>query len=253
LQSLAFSPDGGRIVTGGQDNMLKLWDADTLSPIAGARFEGQAPDPGDGRLDVAFNASGDRILSIHTSADSDGRAVRVWDTGLQPVGIPIRSKEGKYGIDSVAFSPDGASMAWGLVNGDIQRWDTLSGKRIGAALKGHERQSNVQSLVFSPDGEYLVSAGYDGTLRLWTGRAIGGPFRGPTGEGGVRSVAFSSDGARIVSGDVDGTVRLWPGPSAWAGLLCAKLTRNMSRTQWRAWVSPEIDYLDACANLPEAK
>jgi hypothetical protein len=40
------------------------------------------------------------------------------------------------------------------------------------------------------------------------------------------------------------------GPSPWPRLLCAKLTRNMSREEWRSWVSPEIDYVCQCPGLP---
>jgi hypothetical protein len=47
-------------------------------------------------------------------------------------------------------------------------------------------------------------------------------------------------------------VRVWltyPDP---ASALCAKLTANMSHQQWRDWVSPDIDYIEACPGLPIA-
>ncbi|WP_278249291.1 WD40 repeat domain-containing protein [Azotobacter chroococcum] len=69
-------------------------------------------------------------------------------------------------------------------------------------------------------------------------------------EGGVTSVSFNPDGTRIVSGSYDKTLRLWPAPKTWPDLLCAKLIRNMSRQEWRDWVSPEIDYECQCPGLP---
>ena len=66
----------------------------------------------------------------------------------------------------------------------------------------------------------------------------------------MTSVAFSPDGRRIVSGSHDKTLRLWPAPDAWPDELCAKLTRNMSRKQWREWVSPDLDYVKQCPGLP---
>jgi WD40 repeat protein len=69
---------------------------------------------------------------------------------------------------------------------------------------------DVRSVEFDCNGQRIVSAGEDGTVRLWdvhSGQQIGEPMRGH--EGYVRSAAFSSDGQLIVSAGQDGTIRLW--------------------------------------------
>jgi hypothetical protein len=118
-------------------------------------------------------------------------------------------------------------------------------------IKIIETTSGVAGLAFSPDGHRIVSGGDDMTVRVWdadTGQPIGDPLTGHTVW--VTSVAFSPDGQRIVSGSADSTLRLWPNYPDPVSAMCAKLTTNMSHQQWRDWVSPSIDYIEACPGLP---
>ncbi len=96
VRSVAFSPDGRRIVSGSYDRTLRLWDAATGQPI-------EAPLTGhtDVVRSVAFSPDGRRIVS-----GSNDRTVRLWDAATgRPIGQPLIGHEGH--VTSVAFSPDG--------------------------------------------------------------------------------------------------------------------------------------------------
>ncbi|KAK3292420.1 uncharacterized protein B0H64DRAFT_365317 [Chaetomium fimeti] len=126
-----------------------------------------------------------------------------WDPCLQ-----ILQVNNNTSIVSIAFSPDGKTLASGSNDSTIQLWDGVTG-RERQTLQGHTHR--VQSIAFSPDGKTLASGSDDRTIRLWdavTGRerqTLKGHTRG------VQSIAFSPDGKTLASGSDDRTIRLWDG------------------------------------------
>jgi energy-coupling factor transporter ATP-binding protein EcfA2 len=193
VNSVAFSPDGQMIVSGSDDNTVRLWDIQG-NPI-GQPFQ----EHEDSVNLVAFSPDGQMIVSV-----SDDNTVRLWDIQGNPIGQPLHGH--KSAVWSVAFSPDGQKVVSGGKDDTVRLWD-IQGNPIGQPFQGHE--DSVNSVAFSPDGQKVVSGSYYNTIRLWDiqGNPIGQPFQGHGH--GVNSVAYSPDGQMVVSGGNDETVRLW--------------------------------------------
>ncbi|MEV0062845.1 TIR domain-containing protein [Nocardia sp. NPDC050718] len=114
---------------------------------------------------------------------------------------------GSVEVADVAYSPDGKTIA--VAGGtEIQLLDSATWKRIGALMTGHTAE--VTRIAFSPDGNVLVSAGADGTVRLWDAgsqQQVGAEMHGHAGR--VTGVDFSPDGQFVVSAGADKSVLLW--------------------------------------------
>lgn len=152
---------------------------------------------------------------------------------------------------AAAWSPDGRQIVSGSADGNLRRWDPASGNPIGEAMYGHRLW--VSSVAFSADGRHIASGSWDHKLRLWqadSGVPIGPALEGHASQ--IQKLNFRPGGQHLQSVDRNGALHLWAAPPRWPDMLCAKLTRNMSTSQWRRWVSPDIPYIKQCSKLPEA-
>jgi WD40 repeat protein len=208
IQTVAFSPDGRTVAAGGSDRKIWLWD-----PATGLARDTSLTGHSDWVTSLAFSPDG-KILASGSEDDT----IRLWDLGAgRQLGAPLTGDMNRGGrrvaepfgwVKSVAFSPDGKTLASGSADSTITVWDIATHRQSGGPLTGHTR--SVNSVAFSPNGKILASGGADGTIRLWdvaAHRQLGVALIGHGGA--VNSVAFSPDGELVASGGDDGTIRLW--------------------------------------------
>jgi WD40 repeat protein len=113
-------------------------------------------------------------------------------------------------LSSVAYSPDGRTLASSSHDGAVKIWDAATGREV-RTLRGH--MGTVTGVAYSRDGRALASAGWDQTVKLWDA-ATGQEIRTLKGSDSVvvssfLSVAFSPDGRTVASASTDHTVKLW--------------------------------------------
>ena len=192
VYSVIFSPDGQTLASGNRDGTIRLWDIQTNA-------EKQISSGSTTFYSMSFS------WDWQTLATARHRSVRLWDvqTGTEE---KILTVVNGYSVVSVAFSPDGQTLASGNSGRTIRLWDVQTGAEK-RKLTGHTYA--IYSVAFSPDGQTLASGSSDDTIRLWdvqTG-AEKRKFTGHTNT--VYSVAFSPDGQTLASGSRDDTARLW--------------------------------------------
>jgi hypothetical protein len=114
VNSVAFDPQGGRIVRGSDDEMVRVWDASSGRELACLRGHEDAV------TSVAFDPQGGRIVS-----GSDDKTVRVWDASSGRELTCLRGHEDP--VTSVAFDPQGGRIVSRSSDKTVRVWDAASG------------------------------------------------------------------------------------------------------------------------------
>jgi WD40 repeat protein/serine/threonine protein kinase/tetratricopeptide (TPR) repeat protein len=189
--AVSWSPDGRRLAVAGNDQIIRLWDADAGRRVGTLRGHAGVVAA------IAWRPDGRQLAS----ASHDG-TVKLWDADTEHEVITIRAD--RTFLRSVCWSPDGQRLAAAGNDRGVTLWQVATAKRIASFPV-----RTSMALTWSSDGRRLASGNVDGLVMVWD-TATGSQATILRGHKDlVRAVAWNPDGRRLASSSDDTTVRIW--------------------------------------------
>ncbi|GAA0138616.1 hypothetical protein LIER_00327 [Lithospermum erythrorhizon] len=237
--SVLFEYNSSKLISGGQDRAVKLWDTNTGSPsnslsgclgsvldlaithdnrsiIAASSSNNLFVwDVNSGRIRHSLTGHVDKVCAVDVSKVSNrhvvsaayDRTIKVWD--LQR-GYCTNTLIFHSNCNAVCFSMDGLTICSGHVDGNLRLWDSQTGKLL-TEVAAHSLA--VTSISLSRNGNSILTSGRDNVHNLFDMRSLEvcGTFR--ASENRVASnwsrSCVSPDDNYVAAGSVDGSIHIW--------------------------------------------
>jgi len=230
VRTIAFSPDGKLLATGGQDGTVRLWQVDTGREVQRFALGGYITG-------ALFTPDGQQLV-----ADADGSIV-VWALagGARIAAIDKRAEKDDF-MSVLAISPDGTLILVGSFEANSVQVRSMPDLKIRASLL---HDDDVFSAGFDKAATRVLTGSRDKTARLWDPQTWQEVARVAANDF-VYDTWFSPDQRSFVTASGDGFVRVWDvEASAMAASACRRLKRNLTEEEWRQYMGTEA-YAATC-------
>ncbi|KAG2490271.1 hypothetical protein HYH03_011225 [Edaphochlamys debaryana] len=211
--ALAWSPDGKTLASGGRDELIRLWDAETGRHIG--KLEGHTNNVNC----LAFHPN----LPASLLSASDDRTLRYWDTGRGDYSEPMKAHS--KSITGCSFSPDGAFIASGSRDGAVKLWAVQGGDWILLSTLEEPREQAITCVAWCPaqlttaDGPHPEGPHTDSSTAARAGAApsAGASRQSSRAGSGAAGAGAGAAGAGVGAGAAGAGVGGWVGAGVGAG------------------------------------
>ena len=198
VTSLAFSPDGLRLASGGEDNVVRLWDINAAKQIANLRGHTSYI------RDCVFSPDGNHILSA-----SRDEQIKLWNPATYGESLALGRNENaghEAAVLAARFSADGTQIVTASRDRSARLWNASDQSLVQEFSEGH--QFLASSAVFYSDGQRLITSAGDGTTRIWN-VASGTQIDELVGTGRTAAIDVSPDGRWLAAAGTEYEVQVW--------------------------------------------
>ena len=198
VHGLDFSPDGERLVSASEDNVVRIWQVRSGEEVANLRGHTSYV------LDCQFSPDGSQILS----AGRD-QQVKLWNPATYGESLALGRNEGAGHDDAVLaarFSVDGNRVVTASSDRSARLWDAKTQGLVNHFAEGHEFLTS--SAVFFAGGQRLATSAGDGSTRIWN-VAAGTEIEALVGTGRTAAIDISPDGLWMAAAGTDYDLQIW--------------------------------------------
>jgi WD40 repeat protein len=194
ISGTVFTPDSTKVVSGSYDGKVSVHDVETGTLL-------RQLIPGGNIFAVATSAD---VIAAASNIPNVIKLYRLSDGALLRTLEPAGTQPYTY---SVAFSPDGATLATGHFQSLVRLWNVADGALVRTFGPGGASGS-VNALAYTSDGSLLVTAWSDGFVRVFDSQGNLVRSMGPAGQA-LSTVAISADNQFALAGGESGLLQLW--------------------------------------------